>query len=223
MTIARWTVRATRRRVVELLRREPLTVSALAEELGLTSSAVRVHVAALEGEGLVRRVGVARGLNRPAAIYQLAPGVDALLCATYVPFTANLLQTMGEELPAPRVARLMRLAGRRLASRHGRTSGRLTQRAQAASDFLNELGALTEVEAAAAGGRVVIRGYDCPLAAAVDCRPEVCQALESFVAELVRVPVRERCDRRSSRPRCRFELQPPSVATSRRAVGPPPA
>lgn len=206
MTKQPWPTRATRRRLIELLRREPLTISALAERLELTASAVRMHVTALEREGLVRRAGTSRGLNRPAAIYELAPGVDALMCAAYVPFVATLLQTLGEELPATRVAELMGLAGRRLAARHGRTTGTLPQRARAASEFLNELGALTGVEAA--GGRVTIRGYDCPLAAAVEGRPEVCRAMEGFVAELVRAPVHECCDR-SARPRCCFDIVPP--------------
>ena len=203
MTSRRWSIRATRRRIVDLLRRDPLTIGALAERLDLTASAVRVHITALEREGLVRRAGVARGLNRPAAIYELAPGVHALLCTAYVPFVANLLQAIGEELPAPRVAALMQLAGRRLAASHGRPRGTLAQRAHAASEFLNELGALTEVDAA--GRRLAIRGHDCPLAAAVEGRPEVCRAMESFVAELVRAPVRECCDRRG-RPRCCFEI-----------------
>lgn len=198
-------IRATRRRIIELLRREPLTITALAERLALTASAVRVHVAALEGDGLVRRAGMARGLNRPAAIYALAPGVDALLCATYVPFVANLLQAMGEELPAPQVAALMQLTGRRLAASYGRPAGMLPERARAASEFLNELGALTEVEGGP--GHLTIRGHDCPLGAAVEGRPEVCRAMESFVAELVRAPVRECCDR-SGRPRCCFEIGP---------------
>lgn len=213
MPSRRWSIRTTRRHIIELLRRAPLTIGSLAERLELTASAVRVHVVELEREGLVRRAGLARGLNRPAAIYELAPGLDALLCTAYVPFVASLLQTMGEELPAPRVAELMQLAGRRLAANFGRPSGTLPQRAQAASEFLNKLGALTEVDTAA--GHLAIRGHDCPLASAVEGRPEVCQAMERFVAEVVRAPVHECCDRHG-RPRCCFaigtRISPPRAA-----------
>lgn len=210
-------VRTTRRRVVELLRRDALTIADSAERLGLTASAVRIHMAALEREGLVRRAGVARGGNRPAAIYALAPGVDALLCAAYVPFVANVLRAMGEELSPRHVAALMRLVGQRLAASYVRPSGTLPRRVRAASAILNDLGALTEVEAAA-GERLTIRGYDCPLATAVGGRPEVCRAMETFVAELVGAPVRECCDR-GGRPRCCFEIGTAAVRTGGAARG----
>jgi predicted ArsR family transcriptional regulator len=199
-----WQLRATRRRIVELLRREPLTISQLGERLAVTASAVRVHVSALERHGLVRRAGMARSTHRPAAIYELAPGVDELLCAAYVPFVATLLRTMGDSLDAERVAALMHDVGRGLAASYETPSGTLPERAQRASDLLNELGAVTEVEAGPEALR--IRGYDCPLAAAAQGSQGVCRAIESFVSELVRAPVRECCDR-AARPRCCFEIE----------------
>jgi len=198
-------LRTTRRDIIALLRRGTLTISQVADRLELTASAVRVHMRALEQLGLVKHAGLARGLNRPAAIYGLAPGVDQLLCGAYVPFVANLLHAIDEERSATEVAALMHRTGRRLAMRYGHAPGTLRQRAQAASGILNDLGALTEVETAP--GRLALRGFDCPLAAAVHDSPAVCGAMESFVAELVRAPVHECCDR-SGRPRCCFEILP---------------
>lgn len=203
MTGRQPSLRATRRRIIELLRRGPLTIRDVADRLTLTASGVRVHMAALERQGLVQQAGVARGLNRPAAIYELAPGVDALLCSAYVPFVANLLGTLGEELPDDAVATLMQSAGRRLAASFGQPSGTLRERAEAASSVLNRLGAITEVETD--GERISIAGADCPLAQAVRESPAVCQAMESFVAELVQEEVHECCDR-GGRARCRFEI-----------------
>jgi predicted ArsR family transcriptional regulator len=51
----------------------------------------------------------------------------------------------------------------------------------------------------------VIRGHGCPLAAAVSVHPEVCHLAETLVAEIVKVPVKEHCDRSES-PKCRFEI-----------------
>lgn len=200
-----WPLRTTRRHIIELLRRGSLTISDLADRLELTTSAVRVHIGALEQLGLVQHAGVARGLNRPAAVYGLAPGVDALLCGAYVPFVANLLQTMGETFSDTEVAALMHRAGQRLAVSYGQPSGTLRQRAATASGALNDLGAITEVEDEA--GRLTLQGFDCPLAAAVRDSPAVCRVVESFVAELVQAPVHECCDR-SARPRCCFEILP---------------
>ena len=56
------------------------------------------------------------------------------------------------------------------------------------------------------GGRLIIRSGGCPLSAAVVERPEVCELAEALVAEIVGLPVRERCDRGES-PKCRFELR----------------
>src|SRR5215207_8128885 len=50
----------TRARVIELLRHGRKTVDDLAAALGLTDNAVRMHLAGLEREGLVRAEGVRR-------------------------------------------------------------------------------------------------------------------------------------------------------------------
>lgn len=56
------------------------------------------------------------------------------------------------------------------------------------------------------GGRLIIRSGGCPLSAAVVEHPEVCGLAEALVAEIVGLPVRERCDRGES-PKCRFEVE----------------
>jgi hypothetical protein len=53
-------------------------------------------------------------------------------------------------------------------------------------------------------GRLFIRSGGCPLSAVVE-HPEVCELAEALVAEIVGLPVRERCDRGES-PKCRFEV-----------------
>ena len=69
--------------------------------------------------------------------------------------------------------------------------------------MLTDLGGVVDVEDA--DGGYVLRGYSCPLADAVQAHPATCQAAETLVAEIVRGPVRERCDR-TGRPRCCFEV-----------------
>jgi len=48
-----------------------------------------------------------------------------------------------------------------------------------------------------------IRGYSCPLAAAVPGHPEVCHLAETLLTELVGVPVDEQCERGET-PHCCF-------------------
>jgi predicted ArsR family transcriptional regulator len=54
-------------------------------------------------------------------------------------------------------------------------------------------------------GRLVIRGYSCPLALAVRENPRVCGAVEVLLSRYVGKPVRERCER-GERARCCFEV-----------------
>ncbi len=206
-------MRATRRQIVEFLRRGPATVGETAKNLDLTASAVRVHMTALERQGLIRRAGSATGSNRPAAIYELTRSADALLSSAYVPFTAGLLHVLADRLPASEVATFMDEVGRRLASNYSQPSGTLHQRTQAVSRFLNELGALTEVEVSPEDQRLTLRAHDCLLSAAVNGDSSVCRAMESFLAELVQAPVHEHCER-DGRPRCCFEISPAGAVSS---------
>ena len=51
----------TRDRLLDLLRYRPHTVDELAAVVGLTANGVRAQLAALERDGLVRRIGVRHG------------------------------------------------------------------------------------------------------------------------------------------------------------------
>jgi predicted ArsR family transcriptional regulator len=55
------------------------------------------------------------------------------------------------------------------------------------------------------GGGLAVRGYGCPLAAVTPDQPEACRMVETLIAELAGVSVRERCER-GGKPRCCFEV-----------------
>ena len=194
----------SRARIIELLRRSPLSVNEIADRLGTTHNAVRPHLAALGRAGLVQEAGTRRtGSNRPAVLYELAPRAEAALSRAYIPFIAHLLRVLGERMSEAELHALMHRVGRNLASEWPRLRGDFRQRVDAAQVLLSELGARTELEESADG--VVIRGYGCLLAEAVHGRPEVCRAVESLLGELVEAPVEECCER-GERPRCCFRI-----------------
>ena len=196
-------LKGTREQIVNLLRRSSLTANEIAAKLGLTHNAVRGHLAALEREGLVREGGLQRSASRPAVVYELVPGAEAVFSKAYIPFVAHLVRVLQERLPSGELDEVMHTVGRRLAAEWPRLRGDLPQRVEAASVLLEELGALNEVDRL--DGGFVIRGYGCLLAEAVHGRPEVCRAMESVLGELLEVPVRECCER-GERPRCCFEI-----------------
>lgn len=197
----------SRGRIVTLLRTALLTADDIATRLGLTRSAVRVQITAMERDGVVRRAGKRPGATRPSHVYELTPEVEQLLSKAYIPLLTHLVGVFAEALPAQQVETLLRRTGKGLASdlfRGNRMSGGLKSRVAAASELMNEhLGALTQVEG---NGGIVIRGAGCPLAALTGKHRGVCLAMESLVTEIVGVPVRECCDR-EGRPRCCFEVE----------------
>jgi len=193
----------TRGRIIDLIRRSRPSAPEIAAELGLTYNGVRLHLTALERDGLIRRAGLRRGETRPSTIYELAPGVDDALSRAYMPFASHLMRALGDRLAEPELTDLMGDVGRRLAAEWPRPRGTLAKRIDAASALLQELGAPNEVERS--NGTVRIRGFGCLLAAAVHDQPHVCHAMESLLGELIGAPVRECCDR-GDRPRCCFEI-----------------
>lgn len=196
----------TRARIVDLLRRGPLTANDVAARLGLTHNAVRAHLAALQHGGIVRESGRQATASRPAALYEVVSTAEAAFSRAYIPFVAELVLELGERLSQAELADLMHTVGRRVAAGWSRPRGDLAQRVDAASALLEELGGLNEVERREEG--YVIRGYGCLLSEATHGRPEVCRAMESFLVELVEAPVHQCCER-NGRPRCCFEIREP--------------
>jgi DeoR family transcriptional regulator, suf operon transcriptional repressor len=198
---------SSRGRIVSLLRGAGgLTADDIASRVGLTRSAVRAQITGMERDGVVRRAGQRAGATRPSHVFELTREVEQLLSSAYVPLLTHLIDTFADGLSANQVESMLRQAGTRLAEemlQGKRPAGNLGSRVAMVSEMMNEqLGALTHVEG---NGKYIIRGSGCPLAALTGKHPGVCLAMESLVAEVLRVPVRECCDR-SERPTCCFEI-----------------
>jgi len=192
---------STRGRIITLLRRSSRTVEELAQELSLTHTAVRAHLATLERDGLVQHHSERRGSGKPSAVYELAPAADYLFPRVYSQLMYQLLEVLPERMTPEEVEMLLREVGRRMAAQRKIPRGDLRVRLEAAVEVLNELGGLMERETA--GETLCIRGYRCPFAALVLEHPEVCHLAETLLTELVGVPVQEHCERTGSVP-CRF-------------------
>lgn len=194
---------STRGRLITLLRRDTCTVDELASALNLTDNAVRTHLATLERDGLVRQLGVRRGVGsgKPAYTYGLTPEADQLFPKPYAAVLGEVLAALNDQIPPNMVEALLRASGRGLAAQCPSADGGLRARLETAVAALNQLGGLAELEERK--GQLVIQGYSCPLAALVPNHPEVCRLAETFVCDVAGVPLRECCDRGVS-PRCCF-------------------
>jgi predicted ArsR family transcriptional regulator len=213
-----WSARlfaTTRGQIVVLLRRASRTVDELAEVLDMTDNGVRSHLATLERDGLVRQAGTRRGSGKPAYMYELTPDADALFPKAYVGILDQVLNVLGEHLPAEAVDDILREVGHRLAVGRAAPPGDLRSRVDWGAGLLREMGGLPEVEEHE--DNFVIRGYGCPLVALVPGHPEVCGLAEVLLSDVIGATVQERCER-EDRPRCRFEVlsggnEPPGVTT----------
>jgi predicted ArsR family transcriptional regulator len=210
MNMPQWTqgfLASTKGRIVSLLRGAARTVNDLAEALALTDNAVRAQLTALERDGLVRKSGVRRGLRKPHQEYELTPEAEHLFPKPYAPVLGELVAALKGRLPPETVDELLREVGARVAAGRSTPAGgkaaALEQRVAAAAVMLGELGGLAQVERS--DGGFVIRSASCPLAAVSAAHPEVCRLGQALVAEVVGVPVQERCIRGPS-PRCCFEI-----------------
>ena len=205
---------STRGQIVTLLRRSAGTVEELAQKLNLTDNAVRAHLATLERDGLVRQIGLRRGPRKPHFTYVLTPEAEGLFPKAYDTLLNQLIAVLKNRLSPSEIETILKEVGRIVAADAAvKSNDTLESRVQSALKVLESIGGSAEVEKNGNGDKIVIRGNGCPLAAAVAVHPEVCRLAETLVAEVVKAPVEEHCDR-EGRPRCRFEISRKEAHTS---------
>jgi predicted ArsR family transcriptional regulator len=207
MHAKRWNERffaSTRGRIVALLRRAARTVNELAEELQLTDNAVRSHLSGLERDGLVEQEGVRRGMGKPAVVYRLTSEAEALFPKAYSFVLGEVLSVLKDRLGPEELTDLLAEVGRRAGSAGPGPEGDPRARLAFALAVLAESGGDAEV-LELAEGKVLIRGFSCPLGAVVTQHAAACKMTEAMLGELVGVPVHEECDR-GERPRCAFRV-----------------
>ena len=195
-------------RIVELLRRGPLTIDEIAGAVGLTRTAVRAQLSTLLRDGTAEEKGSQRGTSKPARMYGITASAELLLSRVYIPLLTQLLHVLADRMPGREFDAIMREVGRGLMSGRTMPSGSLEERVLGASALLNELGGTTEVNNERS--HFVIRGHGCPLAAATAKYPEACNALESLVSEFVGQRVTKCCEL-YDRQRCCFEVAKASL------------
>ena len=198
-----WT--STRGRIVVLLLREGRTVNELAEALALTDNAVRASLTALERDGLVRQSGSRPGRRKPNVVYDLTAKARLLFPKVYGLLLRHLLDVLKERLTPKKMEEALRTVGHRLAPIYRPTvQASQSNLVEQAIAVLRELGGFCEQHKG--NGKVVLRCFECPMAEAAVGHPEVCLLVETVLAEVLGVPVHQRCQSDPS-PQCRFEIE----------------
>ena len=188
-----------------LLLRANRTVNELAEALRLTDNAVRAHLTSLERDGLVRHSGTRPGRRKPNLVYELTAKAKLFFPKVYGLFLRHLLDVLKERLSPEKLEEAVRIVGHRLAPLYrpavaASPSENVIDRAIA---VLRELGGFCEQHEG--NGKIVLRCFECPFAEAVQGHPEVCLLTETLLADVLGVPVHQRCQAEPS-PQCQFEI-----------------
>lgn len=194
----------TRGRLVELLRRSERTIPALAEMLGISDTAVRNHIAALQRDGLVETTEVERATGgKPARLYGLSPEAEELFPKAYAYVLGELVGMLEERDGREAAVALLRELGRRAAASADAEGRTVATRVAVAASALRDLGGSVAVEREEGGW--CIRGDGCPLSAVVRDHAEVCTLAASLVEEIIGGPVTGACER-GARPKCVFRV-----------------
>lgn len=195
-----------RQAVLDVVRSGARTVNALAERLGVSDNAVRLHLVALERDGLLRKAGTVRsgGAGQPAAEYELTGDGEAALSRAYPSALTALAAALGARLE-PRSRRAVFLeAGKRLAADlPGASGGSLQARAESCAALIEQLGGQAAVRTER--GSALVEGTGCPLSSAVRAEPGACFLIEGLLEAHAGVKAEQLCDH-GDHPRCRFRL-----------------
>lgn len=194
---------STRGQVASLLRQEQKTIDDLAQELYLTDNAVRVHIAALERDGLVAQGESRKGGGKPSFTYRLTPDAERLFPKSYGLWLSQLLAVLADRLSEEDVSDALREVGHRVAADQSSLDGDLRAKVEQAIQLLTDLGGAARIEETCSG--FAIQGYNCPLSAAVEGSANACTLAESLLSDLLGVPVCQECDP-GPPPKCRFVL-----------------
>lgn len=195
----------TRLAVLELLLRTDRTVQEIAEEIGVSSNAIRGHLAALERDGLVIQGDARRDTGgKPAAVYSLSREADELFPKAYAFVLEGLLRVLDDRGGSNEVRSALEEVGSRAATP---ASGSERDRVDAAAEALRGLGGTVEVRRE--GDHWRIQGFACPLSAVTSRDARVCGLAQSLVETTTGGTVTEVCER-GRRSRCAFTIRFPA-------------
>ncbi len=199
---------STRGRIVLLLRKSDCTVNDLAKALELTDNAVRAHLTTLERDGLVRQSGTRRGPRKPNITYALTPEAERLFPKVYGSILRHFLDVLKGRHSQNDLEAMVRAVGHLMAPTYRPASQASSppDHRELAAAVLRDLGGFCGSEDR--DGAIIFRCSDCPLGAVVVDHPEVCRLVETILADVLGVPVKERCEIGET-PHCVFEITPP--------------
>lgn len=168
-----------KRRIVERLKRaDSATAPELAAEFGLTDTAIRQHLEALESIELVERVDAPRsGRGRPPTHWRLAPSASSLFADRHADLTVELISSIRAALGEDALDQVVRTrAERQLAAYRDQLDAARTvaEKVHLLAELRSAEGYLAE--AIDADDHIELVEHHCPIRGAADSCSGLCSA-----------------------------------------------
>ncbi|MFQ3613654.1 MAG: metalloregulator ArsR/SmtB family transcription factor [Cyanobacteriota bacterium] len=174
----------TRRQILTLLKQHgPSDSSDLAQHLDISAMAVRQHLYTLQAEGMVTYEEVARGMGRPAKLWQLTPKADRYFPEAYAELTVNLLQSMVQVFGSDGLEQVLEARTRSQIAEYQAQlpkTGSLTDTVCALAQIRSQEGYMAEMQIDVDGSLLLIENH-CPICVAARACTGLCgRELEVF-------------------------------------------
>lgn len=207
----------TRRQVIDLLKKQgEASASDMADQLSLTTMAVRQHLYGLEIEGLVEWTAMpASGRGRPTKLWNLTQTAQRLFPDAHQDLAVDLITTFRETLGDDAFDTLLSKRGEKQVARYRQTMGNaktLKARCEVLTAIRNEEGYMAELEPLGDGEGWLLTENHCPVCAAAKICSGICtNELDVFQASLGTDCIVTRTDHLlAGARRCAYEIRPAS-------------
>lgn len=184
----------------------------LADALEITPSAVRQHLSALAGEGLVAHEERRGGPGRPKHVYKLTESAEALFPKRYGDLAAELLEYV-EDADPKLVERLFaKRRQRRIANAKSRLAGRpFAEQVAELTQILDEDGYLAAVEPTDDGSYRIVE-HNCAILEVARKYGHACSSELEFIRKVLPTATVERVQHMMAGAHvCAYEVRPKSI------------
>ena len=160
-------------------------VQDVADDLGVTPSAVRQHLGQLQASGAIRAAKVREGVGRPYYVYSVTPEAHNLFYKDYGHLARLLLEEVARDQGPQELTRVLGRISRRLAEfyRDDVEGQDLASRVQAWADLLDRRGVTVEVRSDEDG--YALLEYGCPYQNVAQTNRAVCEMERQVMAHLL--------------------------------------
>ncbi|MDR6226240.1 helix-turn-helix transcriptional regulator [Desmospora profundinema] len=199
---------STRNQILTMLKMDaPLTVSQMAERLGITEMAVRRHLNTLERDHLVQSRLLRQSMGRPSSQYELTDQSEGHFPKRYRVFTLDLLEDLEAVDGTEKVKQLFERRRDRLAEqyRHCFSGKTLKERVRVLADLQDQKGYMVKWRQLESR-EFVLTENNCPIAEVADRYPQACECEMSFFRTMLDADVQRTECKASGDRRCTYRI-----------------